>query len=549
MGNIIICDKQSFCIYSYKNKPADFKINKTRSIKPDQTGRSSPLIMCDVKAKDLTLGDNGVENRKVFTYTGISTEQSLMQTCYLEKVKTIQRAIRKYLKYIRKKHMKIRRDNSFYIGDYDNSITPNTKQTQFSFIDFKTQIEAMGIEKLQVHLNEEEIENSCIHFLTASKSKKKNFQSQAFLARIKTLNNDVPNEIDEREEDDQDKNDNNNYLNVNANNKNKNIKEGSSLTKYMNISQSSFKYKQSTKGNIKPSVVLKMSLSPCADMQPTGFEIYGSFLKKRQKYKYQGNVNVKTSKKEGFGKIIWKDNSILLANFKCNRVHDIAYFHDFPNQTDFSGIYSHNKPSGYGIYKSSGIILEGEWEDQTLNGYGSEYSDNCTYYQGTFKNNMKNGIGLYRWNDGTIYKGEWENNQMTGYGIIIYKDDKIYCGQVNNGVMHGYGEFYWGSERKKYVGYYENDTKQGFGIYIWNLSPLQLYMGFWERGKMHGAGLVIKGTTFKYGIWKKGKNEMWLQGPWEYRKYLNLKDGKGNFYKFMETNQKKLLSFVETVLL
>ena len=79
MGNIIICDKQSFCIYSYKNKPADFKISKTRSIKPEQSWRSSPLIMCDVKAKDSTSGDNGVENRKIFTYPGISTEQSLCQ--------------------------------------------------------------------------------------------------------------------------------------------------------------------------------------------------------------------------------------------------------------------------------------------------------------------------------------------------------------------------------------------------------------------------------------------------------------------------------------
>ena len=537
MGNIIICDKQSFCVYSYKNRPSEFNISKIRSIKPEQIGINSPLIICDAKAKDLS--DNGADNRKIFTYTGISTEQSLMQACTLEKIKIIQRAVRKYLKPPNKKHMKIQRDNSLFVGDYDNSILLNSKQIQFSFMDFKTQIKTMGIEKTQTRLNEEEIENSCIHFLKLSKLQAKvTSHSQSSLMKIKTLNNDVPNEIEDHHDADKD-----------GNNKN-NIREGGSLTKYMNISQSSFKYKQTTKSNINSSVVLQMSLSPSNSIHVTSFEIYGSFLKKRQKYKYQGNVNVKTSKKEGFGKIIWNDNSIVLANFKCNRVHDIAYFHDFPNQTDFSGIYSHNKPSGYGIYKSSGIILEGEWEDQTLNGYGSEYSDNCTYYQGTFNNNMKNGIGLYRWNDGTIYKGEWENNQMTGYGIIIYKDDKIYCGQVNNGVMHGYGEFYWGSERKKYVGYYENDTKQGFGIYIWNLAPLQLYMGFWDKGKMHGAGLVIKGTTFKYGIWKKGKNEMWLQGPWEYRKYLNVKEvNKGNFYKFMENNQKKLLSFVETVLL
>jgi len=32
--------------------------------------------------------------------------------------------------------------------------------------------------------------------------------------------------------------------------------------------------------------------------------------------------------------------------------------------------------------------------------------------------------------------------------------------------MDGYGEFIW-KDGKKYVGYYKNDKKHGFGIYYW----------------------------------------------------------------------------------
>ena len=50
--------------------------------------------------------------------------------------------------------------------------------------------------------------------------------------------------------------------------------------------------------------------------------------------------------------------------------------------------------------------------------------------------------------------------------------------------MDGYGEFYWGNEGKKYFGFYKDDLKQGFGVYVWNFDPIEAYMGFWEKGKM-----------------------------------------------------------------
>ena len=322
----------------------------------------------------------------------------------------------------------------------------------------------------------------------------------------------------------------NGNVNVSPEKNLKQINEGCSLMRYMSCCQTSFKSLSRGMTNKTNGTVL--------DTDPRG-----CFLKKAFTFKFQGNVEVNTSKKEGFGKVTWKDESILLSFFKNNNVDGISYFNDKPNETEFSGHYFENHPYGYGLYKSNGFILEGEWKKNMLNGIGREYSENDTYYQGEFLECNKNGIGIYRWSDGTIYKGEWVDNQMTGYGIVIYNDDKVYLGQVTNGLMNGYGEFYWGNEGKKYFGFYENDLKHGFGVYVWNFAPMQAYMGFWEKGKMSGLGITIKNNKLRYGFWKAGKNELWLQGAWEMRKHARSSQMK--FVKLMEKSPNKILQFIQ----
>lgn len=68
--------------------------------------------------------------------------------------------------------------------------------------------------------------------------------------------------------------------------------------------------------------------------------------------------------------------------------------------------------------------------------------------------------------------------------------------------MSGYGEFYW-LDGKRYIGYYTNDKKDGFGIYYWAKSK-RLFVGFWKNGKQEGVGKIINGKKVKYGFWKEG---------------------------------------------
>lgn len=260
---------------------------------------------------------------------------------------------------------------------------------------------------------------------------------------------------------------------------------------------------------------------------PNKKEIFGYFYKKaRKNLKYKGNFDTASKKKNGFGIVTWEDGSKLKSKFSMNHCQGYSQFINKLTNGIFSGYYDNNIPRGYGKFKSAnGSILEGIWEKNRLDGIGIELWEDDTYYQGELKGGMKNGIGLYRWPDGTIYEGEWINNKISGYGIITFNDEKVYRGQIENGLMHGFGEFSW-PNGNKYIGDYVTDKKEGFGMFMWKKEPLLAYIGFWTDGKQHGCGIRINGKEVRYGLWKEGRKDIWLQGSWEMEKYL-----KGNQLK------------------
>ena len=97
--------------------------------------------------------------------------------------------------------------------------------------------------------------------------------------------------------------------------------------------------------------------------------------------------------------------------------------------------------------------------------------------------------------------------------------------------MEGFGEFNWGGE-KKYLGYYNNDKRNGFGIFLWNinkvnkgnklnnLNNIKGYIGFWNDGNMNGVGLKINDGKIKYGFWKNGKKNGWIEEKEHIKKYI-----------------------------
>ena len=59
---------------------------------------------------------------------------------------------------------------------------------------------------------------------------------------------------------------------------------------------------------------------------------------------------------------------------------------------------------------------------------------------------------------------------------------------------------------------------------------------------MNGIGVRVKGSKVKYGHWKNGKNEMWLQGAWELRKHISSNEVK--YIKLLEQSPAKIINYI-----
>ena len=258
--------------------------------------------------------------------------------------------------------------------------------------------------------------------------------------------------------------------------------------------------------------------------EDSSFKMKGYFFLKKNKYNHKGylkylsisETNEDSKKKtkaikDGFGIITWDDNYKLYGIFTNNELNGYAKFTNPLKTTVYMGEYEKNKPKGYGYYENTnGYSIEGSnWIKNNINDLGIEIWKDGSFYKGEYKNNKKEGIGYFKWKDGTIYEGEFYDDQMNGFGIITYKNNNKFAGQFKNGLINGYGEFSWGNN-KKYIGNYVNEIKEGFGIYVWDILIFEAYLGFWKNGKMNGLGVKIKGDVVKYGSWKDGKKEFWI---------------------------------------
>ena len=311
------------------------------------------------------------------------------------------------------------------------------------------------------------------------------------------------------------------------------------------------KKKQSSKfhyngRNSKNSLLYSKYLQEKSDSLLDPNQIKGYFLKKKKRFKFIGTHNKETNQKEGFGKIIWEDDSILKANFYESKIDEIGVFYDKPSNSTFKGYYYNNIPNGYGIYAFNfELHAEGNFIKNKLNGIGIEFWEEGYYYQGYFKENFKDKVGLYRWPDGTMYMGEWRENKMNGIGIMKYQNDNIYEGEFNDGMMEGFGVFKWFDERI-YVGNYKNDKKHGFGIFVWNFEPLNVFAGFWENGKQNGVGVKIDENKYeKFVLWKEGRKPIYLNGVSEIKEYLNNEQIK--YKKFFNMNLMQKIRFFNSL--
>lgn len=106
--------------------------------------------------------------------------------------------------------------------------------------------------------------------------------------------------------------------------------------------------------------------------------------------------------------------------------------------------------------------------------------------------------------------------------------------------MNGFGEFIW-SDGKKYIGMYEDDKKDGFGMFYWPETK-KVYVGYWKEGKQDGFGRTIKKSYNKFGFWAAGKRQKTFKTFWEFEKNKRITESDSKFFKMDFSN---LLKFIE----
>ena len=110
---------------------------------------------------------------------------------------------------------------------------------------------------------------------------------------------------------------------------------------------------------------------------------------------YQGQF--KDGKKNGKGKITWRDNSY------------------------YEGDFVNNYYEGYGVYimvnKRKGYL--GQWKEGKMHGYGVFFWGDGRSYKGYYETDKKHGYGIYSGKNNLRYEGKFKRGKQYGMGRII----------------------------------------------------------------------------------------------------------------------------------
>ena len=244
-----------------------------------------------------------------------------------------------------------------------------------------------------------------------------------------------------------------------------------------------------------------------------------NFKQKKNSIFYLGEKN-SLGQKNGFGIDMLNNEIKYIGYYKNDKASGIGKYID--GSDIYEGEFENDGAYGFGIYKNSDkLIYIGEWINDSQENYGIEKWKDGSKYFGEYKGGKKNGLGTYVWGDGFIYEGEWVDNHLEGYGIYYGNNQNIYIGQWKKSLKEGFGELLWSD--KKYLGFFSDDKKNGFGIYYCkNIN--KAFSGFWKKGKRFGFGKYMDRKTKKYGLWDENGKVNWLKNEDEAFNFLESKN-------------------------
>lgn len=112
-----------------------------------------------------------------------------------------------------------------------------------------------------------------------------------------------------------------------------------------------------------------------------------------------------------------------------------------------------------------------------------------------------NGEGEIVLSRGSKYVGMIKNCMAEDPNGRLFREDGTlkFIGNITNNMLNGRGTEYYKSGHVRYIGYYNNGVKTGYGRYFRDVSGELYYDGYFKDNKPHGYGTVYNsdGTVFQ----------------------------------------------------
>lgn len=107
----------------------------------------------------------------------------------------------------------------------------------------------------------------------------------------------------------------------------------------------------------------------------------------------------------------------------------------FSNGDIYEGEYDQNQAGdlvrqGNGTLTcKDGVVYEGNWSDDRMNGQGSYQHPSGMKYEGEFVNGKFEGTGKYTWPDGFCYEGDFKGSKLSGRGYLKDPAGQLWTGK------------------------------------------------------------------------------------------------------------------------
>lgn len=162
--------------------------------------------------------------------------------------------------------------------------------------------------------------------------------------------------------------------------------------------------------------------------------------------------------------VIQRVNPFQKAFDPANQSNEIHGPNLYSDDSTFQGQYLNGQRQGHGMeITKNGDLYEGQWNKDRKEGFGRFIMSNGDFYEGANINGTFQGQGTFiNYKNKVVSQGNFQDNLLDGLGSEEYPYGGHYEGEFRNGMKHGQGTFSF-LDGSTYVGQFENDLKHGKG--------------------------------------------------------------------------------------